>query len=158
MLHSDSATVGGARLKSGIQIERGGRWVGDAGGLVSEFLEVLYVTGRACRLLMCPPRRMGVCVCVYRGEVGWLEGLQRTQQALRVWICVCVLCAITPHMSARSPLIIPNCVWWGLLRSQWNSTQSGLLPKSTESCPVSSDWVKEEQQEPSQGPGGRLGK
>lgn len=32
--------------------------------LVSEFLEVLSVGGRACRLLMCPPGRMGVCVCV----------------------------------------------------------------------------------------------
>lgn len=88
---------------------------------------------------------------------------ERAQQALRVRVCAfqCVyvsVCVVRSHISSSSPVIIPNCVWWGLPPSQWNSRQSGLLPKSAESCPVSGDWVKEEQQETFKGPGIKLDK
>lgn len=112
-------------------------------------------------MYLCVPlggEKKGVCVCVCahtEGRWGWLGKALRMHQTSHVWMCSfeCVsVHAVRSRVSSSSPLIILNCVCWDLPPSQRSSRKSGLLPKSAESYPDSSDWPEEEQQETSKGP------
>lgn len=185
MLHSDSATVGGAGLESGTQIESWEmslgcrwRWEGRRGeGRRAGWGVQAWSAARAAKASFWAPwssfcRRESVYLCVplggggrgyaYVQRGGGVIGgrAQRARQELRVNLDACYVPVrvVWSHISSSSPVIIPDCVCWGLPRSQRNSRQSGLLPKSAESCPVSRDWVKEEQHETFNGPGIKLDK
>lgn len=84
-------------------------------------------------------RERGVSVCVRR-LAGWSGGTVNLagNACIRVWIWLCI-CIGRSHISSSIPVIIPNCVWWGLPQSQWDWRQSGLLPKSAKSDFASSD-------------------
>lgn len=155
--------VGGRRwrLESGTQIVNG--TIGEGEGWCacfkccescqSEFRSSLkFPLSGGEHVFMCPPGRR-VHLCVERGGVM----AQTTQQALRMCMYVPVW-VVWSHISSSGPVIIPNCVWWGLRQSHWNRRQSGLLPKSAESYPVYSAWVKEEQRETFKGTGIKLDK
>lgn len=91
--------------------------------------------------------RRWVCFRRDKRSVNWKEF--REPCSFREYQATCVITLLT---STSSLLIISNCVYGDRLPSQWSSRQPGLLPKSTHTHPISTDWIKEEQQAASPGP------
>lgn len=90
------------------------------------------------------------CSRRYKRFENWKEFREACSFCENEWTCVS---CVRSHISTSSLLIISNCVCGDRPTSQWSSRQPGLLPRSTHTHPVSTDWIKEEHQAASISPG-----